>query len=180
MLEFDWTAAPPPAEAITLIIGLPRPQTARDVLRDATTLGSAALHFVRTEKAPASYAQSSLWSSGEWRRHVIQGAEQAACTLLPEVSHGHSLAAAIETLPAGGVRWALDNYESPQQLGQCAATGTQAVTLAIGAERGWSAGERALLRAHEFKFAHLGVRVLRTETAVVAALAIIRTRAGLM
>jgi RsmE family RNA methyltransferase len=46
------------------------------------------------------------------------------------------------------------------------------LALAFGPERGWSAGERQLLRAQGFELAHLGTRVLRTETAVVAALAL--------
>lgn len=180
ILGFNWTSEAPQPELFTLIIGLPRPQTARDVLRDATTLGAAALHFVRTEKAPASYAQSTLWSSGEWRRHVINGAEQAACTLLPAVTHGHSLAAAIADLPPVGARFALDNYESSQRLSEGAGIDRIPTTLAVGAERGWSAAERDLLRAHQFTLVHLGARVLRTETAVVAALAILRARSGSM
>ncbi|HEY1848006.1 MAG TPA: RsmE family RNA methyltransferase, partial [Opitutaceae bacterium] len=46
------------------------------------------------------------------------------------------------------------------------------LALAFGPERGWSGAERDLLRARGFTLAHLGTRVLRTETAVVAALAI--------
>src|SRR5687768_11257964 len=38
-LSFAWGPAPSPAAAIALIVGLPRPQTARDILREATTLG---------------------------------------------------------------------------------------------------------------------------------------------
>jgi len=54
-VTFAWeTEAPRPLDPITLIIGLPRPQTARDILRDATALGVAALHFVTTEKSEAS------------------------------------------------------------------------------------------------------------------------------
>jgi RsmE family RNA methyltransferase len=52
--------------------------------------------------------------------------------------------------------------------------------LAFGPERGWSAAERGLFRRHAFTFAHLGPRVLRTETATLAALALIRAKLGLM
>ena len=184
-LSFAWDERPAPVAAdspITLIIGLPRPQTARDILRDATTLGVANLHFVRTEKAEPSYAQSTLWSSGEWRRHVLAGAEQAFDTRVPEVTHGRTLQDVVSALPVSGTpdtRLALDNYESPASLSRIQSV-TYYVTLALGAERGWSAGERELLRAHGFVFAHLGARVLRTETACVAALAIVRAKLGLM
>lgn len=166
---------PPPR---VLIVGLPRPQTARDILRDATTLGVAAIHFVRTEKGDPNYGQSTLWSSGEWRRHVIAGAEQAFVTQIPDVTFGASLGDTLESLRrrpeiGAGVCYALDNYESSQPFAPISPSGLDGkhyVTLAIGAERGWSGRERDLLRAHRFGFVHLGSRVLRTETAVIAAL----------
>ncbi|HUR58656.1 MAG TPA: RsmE family RNA methyltransferase [Opitutaceae bacterium] len=179
-LSFTW-ASPPAARAeLALVIGLPRPQTARDILRDATTLGATALHFVRTEKGEASYAQSTLWSSGEWRRQVIAGAEQAFDPRIPTVTHGQTLAEAIAALPRPASAVALDNYESPSPLGDFDLPRQKPVALAFGAERGWSAAERDLLRAQGFAFAHLGPRVLRAETAVIAALSIVRAKLGLM
>jgi RsmE family RNA methyltransferase len=178
--SFVATTPPPPPEPVTLLVGLPRPQTARDVLRDATTLGVGALHFVRAEKAERSYAQSSLWSSGEWRRHVLAGAEQAFATRVPEVTHDLPLADVLATLPADAQRLALDNYESPRALADISLAPNRPAALALGAERGWSAAERALLRAQGFALVHLGARVLRTETAVVAALTLVRARLGLL
>ncbi|WP_158305351.1 RsmE family RNA methyltransferase [Opitutus terrae] len=175
--EFTPTAEPPPAAPIALVIGLPRPQTARDILRDATTLGVQALHFVATEKGDPNYASSALWRSGEWRRHVVIGAEQAFCTRLPEVTHGRSLAEVVAALMPGEARFALDNYEAAQPLARSEIDAPR-VTLAIGAERGWSTPERALLRHHGFTFAHLGERVLRTETACIAAITLVRAALG--
>ena len=177
-LSFAWTDTPPPPNPLHLLIGLPRPQTARDILRDATTLGVASLHFIRTEKGEASYARSSLWQAGEWERHVIAGAEQAFCTRLPEVTHGRSLADALATLPVAANRLALDNYEAPLALSTCNLSDYKAVGLALGAERGWSAAEREQLRRAGFEFVHLGPRVLRTETACVAAITLLKARRG--
>ncbi|HVU23993.1 MAG TPA: RsmE family RNA methyltransferase [Opitutus sp.] len=178
-LRFDWGPEPPPLDPITLIVGLPRPQTARDILRDATTLGAAALHFVATEKGDPNYAASTLWRRDQWRRHLIAGAEQAFSTRLPLVTHGLALAEAIVGLPAGDTRIALDNYEAAEPLSTCHTLYDKAVCLALGGERGWSPAERALLRANGFAFAHLGERVLRTETAVIAALTLMKARLGL-
>lgn len=177
-LTFVWGADPPPLDPITLLIGLPRPQTARDILREATSLGAGALHFFRAEKSEPGYARSTLWSSGEWRRHLVTGAEQAFDTRLPAVTHGQTLAEVITALPQAATRLALDNYESPQALS--AVTLAPPVVLSFGPERGWSAAERELLRANGFAFAHLGSRVLRSETAVIAALAIVRAKLGLL
>ncbi len=179
-LSFAAETSPPAAEPITLIVGLPRPQTARDILRDATTLGVGAIQFVRTEKGDANYAQSSLWSSGEWHRHAIAGAEQAFSTRVPTITHELTLSEAIASLPTAATRLALDNYESPAPLGQHSFRANALVTLAIGGERGWSAAERDLLRAQNFALVHLGPRVLRTETACTAAIAIVRAKLGLL
>jgi RsmE family RNA methyltransferase len=170
----------PSHEPVTLIIGLPRPQTARDILRDATTLGIAAVHFVRTEKSEASYAQSTLWTSGEWRRYLIAGAEQAFDTRIPDVTFDRTLPAALASIPDSFVRVALDNYEAPVRFGELSVSPQSACVLAIGGERGWTTADRDALRSHQFTFANLGWRVLRTETATVAALTLLRSKLGLM
>lgn len=178
-LSFAWDEERRSADPITLIVGLPRPQTARDILRDATTLGVSAIHFVRTAKGDPNYAQSTLWSSGEWRRHLVTGAEQAFDTRIPEVTFTATLRDTLASLDQKGIRIALDNYETATRLGDIPARAGESILLAIGGERGWSADDRAALRKHGFAFVHLGPRVLRTETATVAALAIIRSEVGL-
>ena len=185
-LAFAWDAAPPPLDPITLIIGLPRPQTARDILRDATSLGVAAMHFVTTDKGEPGYGRSTLWTGNEWRRHLISGAEQAFDTRLPEVTHGRSLLEVVASLPDRAIRVALDHYEASEALARCrlpddtAGASRPELVLAFGPERGWSNAERAALRGSGFVLAHLGSRVLRTETAVVVAVALVKARRGLM
>lgn len=178
LITFAWGEHPPPSDPLTLVIGLPRPQTARDILRDATTLGVAALHFVCTDKGEPSYARSKLWQSGEWERHVIAGAEQAFCTRLPAVTHDRALSEILPGLSADSARIALDNYEAPAALGTCNLLGYKSAVLALGAERGWSEAEREQLRSAGFAFAHLGPRVLRTETACIAAITLLKARLG--
>ena len=180
VLSFAWNPELPGRDPVALIVGLPRPQSARDILRDATTLGVDAIHFVRTAKGEPSYAQSTLWSSGEWRRHLITGAEQAFDTRIPEVTFTKTLPEQLSLLEAGCVRLALDNYEATTRLGDFEIAPGHRLAIAIGGERGWSADDRTALRAHGFTLVHLGTRVLRTETAVIAALSIIRTKLGLM
>jgi len=177
-LTFVWEKPPPPAHPLTLLIGLPRPQTARDILREATALGVSALHFIRTAKGESSYARSTLWTSGAWEDCVISGAAQAFCTRLPEVTHGHTLAEALAALPAGRTRLVLDNYESTAALSQVPVPADSAVVLALGAERGWSGDERALFRQNGYSLVHLGNRVLRTETACIAAITLLKAQRG--
>ena len=176
-LGFRWGAEEPPLAPVDLIVGLSRPQTNRKVLQDVTTLGARSMRFVATERGEPSYAQSKLWTSGEWRRHLVDGAAQAFGTRLPLVRFGMRLEVAVAELPVGGARIALDNYEAtaalPELLG-----GTGTVTLAVGSERGWSAGERERLRGAGFTLAELGPRALRTETAATLAVGRACARGG--
>lgn len=175
-ITFAQKETPPPLPPLTLLIGLPRPQTARKILQEATTLGVGALHFIATARGETSYADSTLWSSGEWRRHLVAGAAQAFCTRLPEVTHGLALGDVLPNLPPEATRIALDNYEAPAGLATTLKTSpAKHIVLALGSERGWTAAERTALRENNFTLAHLGSRVLRTETATVAAVAIVRS-----
>ena len=175
-LAFEWGEPPPPLPPLSLVVGLPRPPTARKVLNEVTSLGVGAMHFVLTDLGEKNYAQSPLWSSGEWLRHIINGAQQAVDTHLPQVTYGQRLSQAIASLPPGGARIALDNYQASVPLQDVPLQ--QSVALAIGSERGWSPRELERLRDAGFVLAHLGTRVLRVETASVAAVAIVRAKLG--
>lgn len=170
--SFEPVEEPPPPDPIHLLVALPRPQTARKILNEAATLGVASIRFFGSEKGEPGYASSTLWQSLEWRRHLLEGAAQAFDTRLPDVLHDAGLAESVAALPADSRRVGLDNYEGSRHLGMASAT--PPVALAFGPERGWSAAERDLLRAAGFELANLGARVLRTETAVVAAVAIVK------
>ncbi len=180
VIEYAWGDEPPPADPITLVIGLPRPQTARKILQEASTLGVAALHFVRTVRGESSYADSTLWRTGEWQRHIAAGAAQAFCTRVPTVSHGNSLSDTLALLPKSGDLIALDNYEASIPFSNCHLSSSSPSIIAFGAERGWSADERELLGQRGFIFSHLGSRVLRLETAVIVALALLKAQQGTM
>ncbi len=171
--EFRPQREPPPLPNIHLLVGLPRPSTARDILRDATTCGVRSLQFVSTERTQASYAQSSLWTSGEWRRLLLIGAAQAFDTRLPIVRWGHTLQEAA-ALVGDGTLLALDNYEATAHLAEHRpAPQGEPTWLAVGPERGWGAADREVLRGAGFTLHHLGPRVLRVEMAVVAAHAVV-------
>ncbi len=180
-LAIQWENQTDPVRPFWILVGLPRPQTARDVLRESATFGVAALHFFTAEKGEPSYADSTLWKTGEWQQRLREGAAQAFATSVPEVLKHESLETAVEKIahaaPPDAVRIALDVYEGTAPLSQIApATGP--VILALGAERGWSPGERNLLRAHGFQLTHLGPRVLRTETALIAGLSVLLAKRG--
>lgn len=178
-LDIKWEEKIDPPRTIYVLLGMPRPQTARDVLREAATFGVTALHIFNMEKGEPSYANSTLWKTDEWQQRLREGAAQAFATNIPKVVLHASLGLALEkiaaTTPQESVRLALDVYEAKVPLSQNAPV-SGPVVLALGAERGWSAGERKQLREAGFRLAHLGQRVLRTETAMVAGLSVLLTK----
>ena len=181
-LTFSLQEAPPPLFPLTLVAGLSRPQTCRDILREATSLGVGAICFAATDRAERAYSRSRIWRGADYKRYLIAGAEQAFTTRVPSVSLFDSLDECLRSLSteAGGAdRLALDNYEAALPLRAYKPAASSCI-LAIGAERGWSGREREQLRDHSFALASLGHRILRTETACVVAIALVLARRGLM
>jgi RsmE family RNA methyltransferase len=150
---------------LTVLIGLPRPQTAKKVLHDLASLGADRLIFFEADKGDPGYLASSLWKDSEYLDALRKGTEQACSTLVPEVVRVASLAEALAQLPAEGWKVALDPYEATGALGESTPSSAHAGILAIGPERGWSDKERTLLRAQGFAVQHLGDRILRVEAA---------------
>lgn len=179
--EPQWEAQEPPQPLpLRVLVGLPRPQTARRILFEAAVLGVSQLDFFQAQKGEPSYAQSSLWHSGQWQERLWQGAEQACVTTLPAVNHFKSLADALAApQQLAEVRLALDIYEAVAPLSHLLPPGLppeRQLTLAFGPERGWDATEREQLTQEGFLLTHLGQRVLRSETAFVAALSLAADR----
>jgi 16S rRNA (uracil1498-N3)-methyltransferase len=177
-LEVVGTESAPAALPITLLIGLPRPHTAKRLLFEAASMGVAGIHFFEAERGEPSYAQSSLWQTDEWRERLRLGAEQAFATHLPQVAMHADLQSAITALHGAEVNVALDNYEAAGALGDVFPASGSSAVLALGPERGWSPYERDVFRRNGWKLAHLGPHVLRAETACVAAVAATATKLG--
>ncbi|MGF1531676.1 MAG: RsmE family RNA methyltransferase [Puniceicoccaceae bacterium] len=179
-----WEGSPPPKPApIEGLLGLPRPQTARRILYDAASLGIARLHFFRAEKTSPGYAMSKLWLSGEWLRRLEEGAQQGYSTWIPDVVHHRNLEEALDSLELadgnqGRSLVALDPYEGRLPLGKLEGFEGSTLFLALGPEGGWSAAERSVMHGVGARFAHLGGRILRCETAFVAGLALVQSWMG--
>jgi RsmE family RNA methyltransferase len=198
----------PPLHPLTILLGFPRPIQANRILKDLASLGVARIILSGTELGEKSYFQSDFFRNREFRSALVEGAEQAANPRLPSVETAWTLARALQLLepPAlieASTRWALDPYRQEGPLGTVltgdtvALDGTRGLdrpslvdrpplvappplVLAIGSERGWTPAELDLMAAAGFRFAGLGERILKTETAAIAAAAIALARLGLM
>lgn len=144
------------------------------VVEKAVELGAARIVPVRT-----AFTQGERWRADKARAHVIEAAEQCGATFVPDVVDVVSLEALMASWPKGRVLfWADESLASGEGTGAEMPSGT-ASALMIGPEGGFSEGERALLRGCGFaQGMRLGPRILRAETAAVAALALWQARYG--
>jgi len=178
VLAMEWGGPPRRLLGVSLIVGLCRPQTMRKVLREAPALGVPEIFVAKCLRGEPAYAASSLWTGSEWSDLLRLGTEQAFSTFVPVLSHHDSLAAALDAVRGAEVV-ALDNYEATVPLAKWRRGGAGVKTvLCIGPERGWDGPERDVLRERGCTLAHLGPRVLRTETAMIAGVSLVAALSG--
>ncbi len=163
---------------LTLIVGQTRPICMRRILREAVSLGVERLILPVTDLGEKSYSSSSLYTGGEYRKILLDGAMQAGKTGVSRCDIVSSPEEALE-MTDGSVCLLLDNVIGAVPLSGMNLADKR-VTMAIGPERGWSERERRLFLAHGFTPTLLGSRILRTETAVSAATAVALSRMGLL
>ncbi|MFT7641301.1 MAG: 16S rRNA (uracil1498-N3)-methyltransferase [Pirellulaceae bacterium] len=172
-IEFESTGPASDLYPVDVVVGISRPQTCRFVLRSLASLGVRSIEFVLTDSGERSYASSQLWTSGEYHEIVTAAVSQSFETKFPAVRFDRTLADAIATdhkyADPQRAKICLDNYEATTSLATTISRDETATCLLIGAERGWSDRERRLIREQGFVMACMGGRVLRVETAAVAA-----------
>lgn len=163
---------------VTLIVGQTRPICMRRILREAVSLGVKRIILPITNLGEKSYSSSSLYTSGEYRKILIDGAMQAGATGVSECLIVDNVEKAI-ALSSSDVSLLLDNVIGAEKLSTMNLRG-KSVTLAIGPERGWSAKERETFLSAGFVPALIGKRILRTETAVPASVSLALSGMGLI
>ncbi|WP_298260054.1 16S rRNA (uracil(1498)-N(3))-methyltransferase [uncultured Litoreibacter sp.] len=143
------------------------------IVEKAAEMGAAKIFPVQTE-----YTNSDRIRQDKLQAHAIEAAEQCGGTYVPEVANIQKLAAMLDSWPED--RQILFCDESmvgqPSSLADLP-KGPWAIV--IGPEGGFSPRERAALKAHPSAHAiSLGPRILRADTAAVAALALWQTALG--
>lgn len=163
---------------IVLLQGIARGERMDLVLQKATELGVAAIVPVsgeRTEvRLDAERAEKRL---AHWRSVVESACEQSGRARVPTVSAPAALEAAARALQGDGLRLVLDP-QGEHRLDALERPAAGQAWIAIGPEGGWSPRDRTTLQAAGFSGLRLGPRVLRTETAGLAAIAALQARFG--
>lgn len=171
-----WEPAPVPGSRFGLALPYVRPAEARRILREGACLGVSAFHWFPGEKSQPGYARAGLWSEGATVVALLrEGLRQGYHTRMPRVYHHPDLRTLLGR--PGFTPVVLDPYAATAPLAREENLPAGTVLL-LGGERGLSGGERELLHAAGAPFRHLGSRILRADTAALAALALAQAAAG--
>jgi 16S rRNA (uracil1498-N3)-methyltransferase len=145
------------------------------IVEKAAELGAARILPVLTQFTNAERVRAD-----RLRAHAIEAAEQCAGTFVPEVAEAASLAAVLAGWPAARrLVFCDESGQAPPLPEVLAAEPAGPWAILTGPEGGFSPDEAARLRALPFlRPAGLGPRILRADTAAVAALAVWQALAG--
>lgn len=159
------------ALSITLGQGMARGDKMDWVLQKATELGVAAIAPLRTQWTEVRLdGDRSERRQQHWQGVINAACEQSGRASIPTLAPASELSAFAGSAPENALRLLLDP-DGEQRLSTCPPPQPgQPVWLVIGPEGGLSERDIACARAAGFTGLRLGPRVLRTETAGLAAI----------
>jgi 16S rRNA (uracil1498-N3)-methyltransferase len=161
---------------VTLVQCVPRGDRMDFIVQKATELGVARIVPVLSQRSvvrlDASQAESK---TAHWRAVIVNACEQCGRNRLPVIEAPIALGNYLgKASPSTAVRLVLE--PDADRLGMPAVGST--VEIAVGPEGGFGADELDAFRIAGFVRLALGPRILRTETAAIAALTWLQTRFG--
>jgi 16S rRNA (uracil1498-N3)-methyltransferase len=162
---------------ITLLQGVARGERMDLIVQKATELGVARLVPVLAERSVVKLdARQRERKQSHWQAVAVAACEQCGRNRIPAVAVPVALADALATVPEGAARCLLaaDGGEPLVAV----ARGNSGIALLIGPEGGLAENERRFARANGFGAYRIGPRILRTETAGLAAIATLQALAG--
>ncbi len=140
-------------------------------LEKLTELGAARITPVIARRTEKHLAQAAAKRVERWRRIALESAKQSRRSDLPQVDDPLPLKQALAQVSAP-VKLLLAETEQENSLAAALKDATGEIALAIGPEGGWAPEEMALFSETGWRHVTLGPRILRAETAAIAALSI--------
>jgi 16S rRNA (uracil1498-N3)-methyltransferase len=164
--------------AVQLALGMPANERMDWLVEKATELGAASLQPLHTSRSVLRLAGERAGKKQKhWQSVAVAACEQCGGNRLPPVAPVQDLVAWLKALPpadpqAPALRCLLSLADGSMPLSLAMAGLSPAVPVCFlsGPEGGLSPAEEALATAHGFVPVTLGARVLRAETAALAAL----------
>lgn len=143
------------------------------IVEKAVELGVARLQPVATR-----HMNSERWRADKQTAHAIEAAEQCGATFVPAVEELQPLDRILAQWPAGRALFWADETLAAEKAAQITIVAGPAAIL-IGPEGGFSEDEKTRLRALPFvRPLSLGPRILRAETAALAAMVLWQSAVG--
>ncbi|MGK2926408.1 MAG: 16S rRNA (uracil(1498)-N(3))-methyltransferase [Lysobacterales bacterium] len=170
---------PEPGLDITVAQAVSRGERMDQTLQKCTELGAAAFQLLDTERVEVRLGVGKLDKRMDhWRGVIVSACEQCGRSRVPGLSSPVALDSWLATA-TDATRLVLDPG-SDRSLAQWAADPETvgAVQIVVGPEGGFSEGELMRIRAAGVHGVSLGPRVLRTETAAPAAVAVLQALLG--
>lgn len=138
------------------------------IVEKAAEMGAARICPVSTE-----YTQSERLRQDRLQAHAVEAAEQCGGTYVPEVAELRKLDTMLADWPADRKLLFCDETRVGEAVTELAELGGGPWAILIGPEGGFSPDEVARLRGMDGVYSvSLGPRILRADTAAVAALAL--------
>jgi 16S rRNA (uracil1498-N3)-methyltransferase len=167
--------------SITLTQSIARGEKMDFIVQKATELGIAHLVPVVSQRSVVKLeAAQARAKQVHWQGVAASACEQCGRVRLPTVHAPQSLLAHLGSLSTdpGGTRRLVFEPDEPAAGDGFGAGEIRQVELAIGPEGGFASDELEAFRLAGFARARLGPRVLRTETAAIAAIVWLQTIIG--
>jgi 16S rRNA (uracil1498-N3)-methyltransferase len=160
---------------VTLAVVMPAGDRMDFLVEKATELGAAAILPLMSERSVLRLSdERAAKRMAHWQALAVAACEQCGRNRVPRVDAVVPLAQAFATAPAfqaGPERWLLAWRDAVPWTQALVAPRAEAITLLSGPEGGFTDGEENAATAAGFKAVSLGSRVLRADTAPLAALA---------
>jgi len=140
-------------------------------LEKATELGVSRIVPLVAARSEKSLLAAAPKRAERWKKILLEASQQSRRLGIPELAPLTKLEAALSS-HSGRLKILLsERPEAPSLRGILEGQNPAAAVLAIGPEGGWADAELQRAETHGFREASLGRLILRTETAVIAALA---------
>lgn len=168
-----------PALPVTLALSVFKFDRMEWALEKATELGVARVAPLLAQRTEKHLAQAAEKRVERWRRIAQEAAQQSRRSDVPEVLAPARLKDRVASA-ASAVRIVLAEQERATTLRQALERAIDAagdelppLEIAVGPEGGWSAAEETLFVQNDWQAVTLGPRILRAETAAIAALSVV-------
>ena len=158
---------------ITLLLAVVKFDAFEWAIEKATELGVSAIVPLSTARSEKALLAAAAKRAERWRKILAEASQQSRRIRIPALQSLSQPAQAFAACADTRLKVMLSERPDAPALRQVLPAGTaqKRAVLAIGPEGGWTEAEFAAAHASSFREASLGKLILRTETAVTAALA---------